>query len=270
MRLFFISFLVFMMCVLPQAARAQTDFDCLALKPFETRINITYETVDPVYDLSLGIDEMDNEHADERQDRWLRKNGLETLWTADDLVTQGLASGAWGMFMDFKLRSRNVDRLGAYHCAFFQEINLAVFYRTIIFIAKEFPQESCKFSVIHKHELDHHTTNQDVVGSYVIKLEEDVRKMIPYMEQRPAGSHRIEERFEDMKQGLSDAVRVYLKEAMTKEIEERNAIIDSPENYDEVDRLMHLCDVRDEYYRKKALIDAHKEKQRQEQRGVNE
>lgn len=270
MRLFFISFLVFMMCILPQAAQAQIDFDCSAIKPYQTRINITYETVDPVYDLSLSMEEMDDEKADERQKHWLRKNGLETLWTADDLVTQGLASGAWGMSTSYKLRSKNVDRMGAYHCAFFQEINLSVFYRTIIYIAKEFPQESCKFNVIHKHELEHHATNQNVVNSYVIKLEEDIRKMIPYMERRPAGSHRIQERFEDMKLGLSDAVKVYLKEAMTKEIKERNAIIDSPENYDEVDRLKHLCDVRDEYYRKKALIDAHKKKQRQAQQDVNE
>lgn len=84
--------------------------------------------------------------------------------------------------------------------------------------------------------------------------------MIAYMEKKPAGSHRIQERFDSMKAGMEDASRVYLRGAMSQEIEKRNAVIDSPESYKEVDKLMHLCDVRDEYYRKKALIDAQEKK----------
>lgn len=138
MRVFFI-FTLFV-CILPVRAMAQSaDFDCSTIKPFNTKINITFETVDPVYELDIAASELEDDAANERQTKWLEENGLESLYTADDLVTQGLASGGWAMASNFRMRSKNVDWMGAYHCAFFEEVNLAVFYRTIIYIPEEFP-----------------------------------------------------------------------------------------------------------------------------------
>jgi hypothetical protein len=249
MRLLYLTLLTLVLCVSSLEARAKEPSLCSEIKPFRTKINITYETVPPVYDLSLTTEQL-NRDSKEVTEQWLRRNSMEVLWTSDDLQTAGLASGAWALAGNHRLRSKKVDWMGAYHCAFFEEVNIAVFYRTIIYIPKDYPQGTCKFNAVHRHELRHHDTNQAMVDKYVMKLDEDIRKMIPYMEGEYVGSDKIQERFDDMKEGMSDAIKVYLYEAMVEETKHLNAEIDTPQEYENTGKLFHYCDLKEAYDKK--------------------
>ena len=243
---------------LPAHAQDDQKTLCNDIKPYDTRIDIHYEAAPPVYDFSKTAKEL-TQDTTKITEEWIKQNGMEVLWTANDMKTAGLASGGWGIVTRYKMRGKPVDQLGAYACAYFDEIYMELFYRTIIYIPKDYPQNSCKFKVVNKHELSHHETNMAMVDKYVGKLADDVRKMIPYMEGEYVGSHNLKGRYEDMKTGLTDAIKVYLYEAMSEETKERNALIDTPDEYKNTSKLFKFCDIRDAYYRKKAQENAKKQ-----------
>lgn len=215
---------------------------CHGMKERPTKINVIYTIAEPVFDYSKTKAQLTAERRNDRQE-WLNQHGLQTIWTADDLETAGLASGAWGMIWKFSMGGENVDRYGSYYCLHFREVELEIFYRTIIYIPKDYPQGSCRFDIVHEHEMAHHITNGLAVEKYLIQLEKDMPSIVHQMESYGyVGRKSIEKRVEKLKQGIQDAVDIYVYEEMKKEMNENNAIIDSPESYAASSAEMQACD----------------------------
>lgn len=215
---------------------------CHELKEYPTKVDIVFTIAEPVFDYSKTKAQLTAERRDSRQE-WINQHGLQTLWTADDLQTAGLASGAWGLRWGFRMDGENVDRFGSYYCLHFEEVELEIFYRTIIYIPKDYPQGSCKFDIIHEHEMAHHITNGLAVEKYINQLEKDMPMIVREMEAYGyVGRNSVDQRVEQLKQGIKDAVDIYVYEEMRKEMEANNDVIDSPESYAESSAEMKACE----------------------------
>ena len=73
---------------------------CQKVKPFQTEINIEMLTPPPVYDLTKNLAYLNNDGGRSTAE-WLKKNGLESVWVAKDMQTQGTAAGGWGAFSQY-------------------------------------------------------------------------------------------------------------------------------------------------------------------------
>jgi hypothetical protein len=214
---------------------------CTSLKKHKTRINVKYTIAPPHYNLSQSISQL-NQNSEQHHNDWLKKHGLQKLWSANDLQTAGLAEGGWGFSWKFGLDGEKVDQFGSYWCLYFTDIELEVFYRTIIYIPTEYPKGTCSFKVVHEHELAHHNINKDAVEKYLKKLEADLSVIIEHLEgMGHVGYYEVESRAETMKAGIQDAVEIYIQDSMIKEMNRNNSNLDSPQEYARTSQLMNQC-----------------------------
>ena len=84
-----------------------------------------------------------------------------------------------------------------------------------------------------EHELKHHDTNVIVFETLAKRMEADMPKFIAFMEESYIPKSKVQKSFQDLKAGLQDALKVYMKE-ITDRKDEFNAYIDTPEEYQRV------------------------------------
>jgi len=129
------------------------------------------------------------------------------------------------------MNGRRYGRYGGNYCPYFQNIEIEIYYGTVIFIANDFAKGTCRFDAIMEHEMKHHNTNHDIAGKYAKMLERDLPKMIEEVEGMGYVHYtKADARFDFMRQSLADAIEVY-GQAMSEEMGRENAKIDTLENY---------------------------------------
>ncbi len=223
----------------PLMAHAAT---CQGSKGFTTALNVNLETPPPVLDLKRSLSDI-NEGQNEAHEEWLKKNGMQTIWKAENMETAGTTAGAWGSFVDFKMTATAADTYGLLVCPYFKQINLNLMYRSIISIPKEFPGGSCAYKVIMTHELKHHNTNVKIVQDAVARFRKDLPLLVTEIEKSGAASPRgqIDATIATIKQKISDAFKIYLEDTIAREMKKQNELIDSPEEYTKGTRLLDEC-----------------------------
>lgn len=218
---------------------------CLSLKPQQTYINIEVVIPEPTYDHSKDMRALTREIGAEHRQDWLKKNGLDELWTSSELTNPGYASTGWEVDPQFFVKATPVDRFGAWYCPHILEVNIAVLMKTTINIAKEFLPGTCHYEAVEAHEYKHFLVNKYVVEQAMAKMKSDLPAIIRDMEmQGYVGRGMVEERVELIKESISDMFKVYMKEQISKEMKELNAQVDTPEEYDRVSKLKAICDYK--------------------------
>lgn len=218
---------------------------CLSLKPQQTYINIELVVPEPTYVHDKPMKALTREIGDKQRQEWLKKNGLDELWAATEIVNPGYASTAWEVSFDFFVKPTPVDRFGAWYCPHVLEVNIPILMKTTISIAKEFVPGTCHYEAIEAHEYKHFLVNKYVVEQAVEQMRRDLPAIIRDMEMEGyVGRGMINERVELMKESISDVFKVYMKEKMAKEMRDLNAKVDTPEEYDRVSKLKAICDYK--------------------------
>jgi hypothetical protein len=236
--LFFVLQIAFLAFVSPSYANI-----CNELKRNQTHINFEYVIDQPKYDFSNSKKDL-TKNQQLRTEGWLKERKLDPLWATAYTEVAGLASGGWKLKWDFKLRPLRVDQYGTKVCLYFEEINLDILYRTIIYIPKNYPVTGCSFEVVKKHELEHHIINGMAVEQYITQLERDMQKIAVTLEGKgyvASDKASVERRAQELKQGVQDAVDVYIKKAMIEKMQHNNAKIDTQEEYTRLTQLINEC-----------------------------
>ncbi len=222
--------LFFLLCVLTGQG-VQANPDCEARKrTIHTRalLNITVAEPFILHDKTLA--EINAETQASKQD-WLKKNGMQEVWSANELQTLGYAMGGMASASRMQMLSVPYDRYGSYYCPVFKDVDVNLIYRTLIRIPREIPEGSCAYKVILTHELRHHQANKDSFERYMAQLKTDLPRMLAYYEQVPVKRARVQNQFDHMKQAMEEAVKLYIQDYVLVAAQKVNAQIDSPESY---------------------------------------
>ncbi len=195
------------------------------------RVIINLTVPEPVYNNTQDKPDLAQKGADYKK-AWAERNGLIPLWSSDNMSTEGTAAGGMSFFFDIKTDSKPFDSYKIYSCAYFTEVNVELFYRSVIFIPSEYEPGSCAYEIVREHQLKHQREGRKTVHAFTDRLRRDMPAIIKQME---SGSYvrqtRIKSRTNDMEQGIMDAVKVYFQEAMASVMQEQISAIDTPEEY---------------------------------------
>jgi hypothetical protein len=229
--------------LLPDSSYAAKYRACAGAKDFRTALKIDLAVPGPYFDFSQSRKQL-NSDRQEAHEEWLKKNGMQTVWSADRMETLGLASGGWGLVSQFRAVAKPYDTYGTAYCPYFSAIELNMMYRTIISIPKDFKKGGCVFNTIMEHEMRHHETNVAVAREVVARLERDLPTIVAEIE--TSGSYvsrnQVDARFKFLRDSLEGAVNIYIQENMRTEMRRRNEKIDSPEEYERSSREVDRCD----------------------------
>lgn len=230
---------------------SSTGMACRALRPMpRPDVNIELFVPEPNYELDKNLKQI-NRGSESDHAMWLKQNGLDSLWSHTDLQTNGDTGSGWELSYSFHAQSVPLDSFGAYYCPFILSLDMAILFRTNIRIAREFPRGTCEFDAIERHEYKHYLVNKYVMEQAVEKMRADMPHMITMLEMEGyVGREAIETRIEVMKKALSDAVSVYLKEELSRQMRDLNAQVDTPEEYDRVSKLRKICKLKEEMKRR--------------------
>jgi hypothetical protein len=215
---------------------------CAGAKNFRTVLKVDLAIPDPHFDFSQTRRQLNN-GREKMHEEWLKKNGMQTVWSADKMETVGQAAGGWGFISQFRSVAKPYDMYGMSYCPYFSAIELNMIYRTIISIPKNFKKGSCAFNIIMEHEMRHHATNVAVAQEVVARLKKDLPTIIEEIETSGSYVSRnlVNARFQYLQASLEDAINVYVQQSMTAEMRRRNNLIDSPEEYERSSRAMDGC-----------------------------
>lgn len=234
---------------LPLAAQATATPDptgtgelCLRNKPAATDINIELYIPEPDYDNSQPAKALTNPASNAQ---WLKKNNLDTLWSYDQLRTNGRAASGWKLGMDFTVVSQPLDQFGAYYCPYVMQVNIDILMQTSIQIAREIVKGTCKYESVEAHEYKHFLVNKYVIEEAVAQMERDLPAIIRDLEAEGyVGRKLIDQRVDVIKRALGDVFQVYMKDQIAKRMNELNAQVDTPAEYDRVAKLLKICDIK--------------------------
>lgn len=217
---------------------------CAQKKPWNSDILIEMETPDPHFDLTKNINYL-NSDGGRSAEEWLKKNNMQGVWSSKHMKTHGLASGGWGAYYEYVLDPEPVDQYWAYACLYVKELKIRMMYRTIIYIPTEYPKNSCAFNIILEHELRHYEVNKTVAQKTTERLRQDMPQILMELENEHVGSQDLQNHGEIIKARIKDVVDVYFMQVMGEEMEKRNSVVDSPEEYGSFGtRLREECGVR--------------------------
>lgn len=227
---------------LSHAQHNAQDHVCKTLKPYRTAIDVHLEMPEePYYDLSLSLRDL-NRNMEQHKLDWLEENNMREVWRASDMEIQGLASTGMAMLHEFQVEAFAIDKFGAYWCPYFKNLYVELFYRTMIQIPKKYKPGSCQYKLIDEHELKHHVTNKTATAEYFFKFHEDVHKIVAEIENQPSITRsQFDQRVDEMKQAMEDAMYVYFVDMLGQDLHERNALIDTPEEYANVSKALDEC-----------------------------
>lgn len=216
--------------MLPIADPAQVK-GCSARKPFKTEIQIDLDIPETRYDFSMTRKNL-TEGQVELTTAW-KSEHEDHVWASSDLSVEGLARGGMGVMSASQFIGVPYDKYGMYYCPYVKKLIVSVHYNTKIFVAREHKKGTCDFSATLAHEEQHHQINVDTVSEVMMRLEKDLPEIISYMERRYVPRAEVENGAMNLQAGLEDALKIY-SEHMFKEMSKRNAVLDSPEEYQRV------------------------------------
>lgn len=224
-----------------------TGSACHALRPYpKPYVNIELLVPEPKYELDKTLAQI-NHDSEASHAAWLNANNLDGLWSYTDLQTQGDTASGWEVSFNFQVYSKPLDSFGAYYCPFIVDVDMAILLQTNIRIAKEYPKGTCRYQAIDDHEYKHFQVNRYVVEQAVERLRADMPKMVTMLEMEGhVGRNDIDARVNVMKQALSDAVKIYIRDEIRRQMNELNAKVDTPAEYDRVSALKKACDLQDQ------------------------
>jgi hypothetical protein len=232
-----------MILFLPQPSHAGKYRACAGAKDFRTALKIDLAIPEPHFDFSKSRKQMNGDGEKEAHKEWLKKNGMQTVWSADRMETLGLAAGGWGLISQFRSVAKPYDSYGTAYCPYFRVIELNMIYRTIISIPRNFKKGGCVFNIVMEHEMRHHATNVAVAREVVARLQKDLPTIIAEIE--TSGSyvprHQVDSRFRYLQASLEDAIDIYVQESMKAEMRRRNDLIDTPAEYERSSRKIEKC-----------------------------
>ncbi|MDB5490915.1 MAG: hypothetical protein JWO78_764 [Micavibrio sp.] len=201
---------------------------CKDFKKVPTQYNIALDMPAPVFHFEKSVKQLTSTNKAKMASDWATTPERKA-WVEGSYL-QGLASGRQAYQGQSLLSGISYSGYGDY-CPFFKAINIAITYKTDIFIANDYKQDSCEFENIVEHEFRHHRTNQRIVQKYIARLKKDLPPMTDQMEAMGYVHYtKIDRRFEMMRLGMDDAIQIYNDE-MEKEINRENAKIDTLEEY---------------------------------------
>ncbi len=221
---------------------------CDYIEKPELRINIHLTIPEATYDYSRTSEEMTDERF-ESTVKWLQKQGIKSIGMARHLgqfiKIKGLTSGGYQVNMTGMGHARRVDRYGVYYCPFLTDLNIEFFYATKIFIAKEIPRDSCEFEETMKHEWKHHTANVMAIKTYSDRLKKDLPTIVREIEERQGyvDASQIQNAYKQIEHSVNDMINIYY-ETIWKDQRKRNSLIDTPEEYQRVERVIQECEKR--------------------------
>ena len=238
----FSALVVLLLCLSAPAFAAPKYSACAKAKTFKTPIIIDLQTPDPVYNLTLSYEEL-NSGKNPILEKWVRDNKMEQVWQAKQMDLLGRAEGASASMTEVRALAAPFDKYGTSWCPYIQSVRVNVIYRTIISIPNTFKQGGCMFNHILEHEQRHHITNATVAHEIVARLEKDLPLIILEIENSMsyAAKSQVDARFTLLQHSLSDAVQSYMTHSMKLEMEKRNLLIDTPEEYKRAGVAMKEC-----------------------------
>ena len=216
----------------PVADAARPATGCAAEKPFKTRVTFNIDIPDNRYNYKLSARQMTREHKFGMAE-WKGKHE-DHAWAAADLQVDGLARGGIGITQNANFLGKPYDRYGSYYCPYIKDIEINIHYNTLIFIASELQQGTCRFFAVLDHEHKHHDSSVAVVMEVAKRLKKDMPSIIAELESRYVKRSEVEGGFNNLSQGLRDALQVYSAHMLEK-MNEVNDQIDAPEEYERVD-----------------------------------
>jgi hypothetical protein len=222
------------------AIPARADESCADKKPASTDIVFNTTIADPYYDLTMDRETIQRDGRAIVSD-WIRKNKMQDMWWADDLKTEGYASGAWGMYFRISYGAAPYDPYGAVFCPFFKTVEVDLMFRTLIAIPGEYKEKRCTYGVINDHEMKHYEANRKAAETYISRLKNDMPAIIARIEDGAASRGQIRDRFAEMQRSLTESVSAYFTKDMAAKTKELNDAIDTPAEYALRTRMMQDC-----------------------------
>lgn len=215
---------------------------CAREKNFRTEIVVNLDIPEPLFNFNVSRQGL-NEGKQKSHEEWLKSNDMQTVWKASEMSTLGEAAANWGTMYSMRLTAKPYDSYGTSYCPYFQKVEMNMAYLTTITIPKEFKKGGCMFNEVLAHEWRHHTTNVAVMKEITEKLKKDLPVIIAEIETNTSYVTRsgADTRFQQMQQFLEDAVDVYMKESLSREMDKRNALIDTPAEYRRAGEVMIKC-----------------------------
>lgn len=122
-------------------------------------------------------------------------------------------------------------------CYWYDQIEITLHIQPTIYIAREFPQGSCKHNAIREHELKHISVDREIVNKYAALIGQALKKEVdrqpvfgPYLVSQ---SPQVEAY---LKSRLDTLLRAYSTQ-MDQERRQRQQKVDSLEEYERVNTL---------------------------------
>lgn len=223
----------------PLMVDVQNSAGCAKYKNFHTRIEyeVVQEPTQYIYHFSRRALTQQSQNSMEDWKKkheghsWLSGLGKNTKWHVN-----GVNKGAMSVGTEVQLVAKPYDKYGVYYCPYVKSLKVTIKYSSEIFIASEIKKGTCRFNAVDEHELKHHTTNWTVVQTLGKRMEADTRKIIKYLESKYVRREKVQARFENIKQGIRDALHVYGEEIFDR-MDEFNEHVDTPDEYRRVSQM---------------------------------
>jgi len=234
-----LSLILFLCSSFPPVALAKNS--CQEKKAqFSTSLVLNPEIAPPYILHDKSLQEI-NAETEATKKEWLQKNGMQEVWSSNELQTLGYAMGGLAAVTKIKMLSTPYDRYGTYYCPLFKDIEIDIIYRTLIRIPKEIPKGSCVYNHILQHEMRHHRANGDSFARYMTQLRKDLPRMASYFENTLVKRAAVQQKFQSMKSAIDDAVQLYIRDYVLVEAKKINEGIDSPQSYAAEAKKMEAC-----------------------------
>ncbi|MFK7840612.1 MAG: hypothetical protein AB8B83_09830 [Bdellovibrionales bacterium] len=219
--------------------KPQKMHGCAKKKNFRSLVDFEVIVKPTRYDHRRTSEYLTNQGR-ERLKEWRTKHE-HNVWVsgsdASDWHTQGVNRGSVSLRTNADLVAKPYDKYGIYYCPYVRRVTVKILYQSEIFIAKEIQKGSCDYRETLAHEEEHHDVNVTVVNTIAKRMEADMPKLIRMMEGRYLSKGQVDQGFEKLKQGISDALKIYLEEISLRR-DEFNSLVDTPEEYK---RLSTVC-----------------------------
>ena len=242
MKLFITAFCLTM--VLAATSHA-ADKTCQSLKHIKSRTSIFLSVPEPIMDHAQSVKEL-NTGMEEHHKQWLKDNDLEMVISVDSMKTYGLLTSGWKIgFNSSSLVSEPYDRYAVprKNCVYFRNIDLTMFYGSLMSIPKEFSEGSCTYKIIHTHEMKHYTTNEAIFRASRKKLEAALPGLLAEAEatSKPVTIPEEKDEARRIADLVKEKVTAYMMNEVMPEMKKQNALIDSPEEYAQSGKLISEC-----------------------------
>lgn len=122
-------------------------------------------------------------------------------------------------------------------CFWYDKVTVSLHIKPTIFIASEFPQNTCKHNAIKEHELKHIQVDREIVNKYAALVGAGVKQELD--KQRVFGPYKVEQskQVEAYMSGRVEAVIKYYNAMMEDERKRRQQLVDSLNEYERVNKL---------------------------------